>query len=280
MTTYRSGDPHPPDPLLHSYARGETATVALRTVEPHLDGCRLCRARLADHLDPAAADRGWGRLDAAIDAPVPGPGERLLLRGGVPDHLARLLAATPALRASWVGGAALTLLLAALVARLAEPSGTPLVFLGLAPLLPVTGVAVSYGRRWDPAHDMGLVTPVRAFRLVLLRTAVVLATCVALTAAASTVLPGPARVTLGWLLPGCALTAVSLALAVRMESTTAAAAAGAGWLALLAVTRDSHAVFTAQGQLASAAVLAAASTVVLLSRTAFDRPAHRWRTAR
>ncbi|MGW3656901.1 zf-HC2 domain-containing protein [Streptomyces sp. NPDC005151] len=280
MTTYRSSAPHPPDRLLHSYARGGAATAALRTVEPHLDGCRLCRARLADHLGPDVVDRGWERLDTAIDEPVPGPGERLLLRTGVPDHLARLLAATPALRASWVGGAALTLLLAALVARLAEPSGTPLAFLGLAPLLPVAGVAISYGRRWDPAHEMGLVTPVRAFRLVLLRTAVVLATCFALTAAMSMVLPGPAFVTLGWLLPGCALTAVSLALAARMESTTAAGVAGAGWLALLAVTRDSHAVFTAQGQLASAAVLAAAAAAVLVSRTAFDRPAHRWRTAR
>ncbi|AZQ36453.1 zf-HC2 domain-containing protein [Streptomyces cyaneochromogenes] len=275
-----SPDPHTPDALLRGYARGETPAHALRAVESHLDHCPLCRSRLSGHTDPRILDHGWERLDVAIDAPVPGTGERLLVRFGVPDHVARLIAATPALRASWVGAAALTLLLAALIARLAEPAGTPLLFLGLAPLLPVAGVAVSYGRRWDPAHEMGLVTPMRALRLVLLRTAVVLATCIALTGAASLAVPGLGLATFGWLLPGCALTAVSLALAARMDSTTAAGATAAGWLAVLIATHDSHAVFSATGQTASAAVLAVASVAVLLSRTAFDRPAYRQGTAR
>ncbi|MFI6933122.1 zf-HC2 domain-containing protein [Streptomyces sp. NPDC050287] len=275
-----STDHHTPDALLRGYARGETAPHALRAVESHLDHCPLCRSRLSDHTDRRILDHGWERLDIAIDAPVPGRGERLLLRFGVPEHVARLLAATPALRASWVSAAALTLLLAALIARLAEPAGTPVLFLGLAPLLPVAGVAVSYGRRWDPAHEMGLVAPMRAFRLVLLRTAVVLGTCIPLTAAASLALPGLGLATFGWLLPGCALTAVSLALAARMDSTTAAGATGAGWLAVLIATHASHAVFSATGQTASAAVLAVASACVLLSRTAFDRPAYRQGTAR
>ncbi|MGI5195368.1 zf-HC2 domain-containing protein [Streptomyces sp. CA-288835] len=273
-------DPHTPDALLRGYARGETPPHALRAVESHLDRCPLCRSRLYGHTDPQILDTFWQRIDVAIDAPVPGRAERLLLRFGVPDHVARLVAATPALRTSWVGAAALTLLLAALIARLAEPAGTPVLFLGLAPLLPVAGVAVSYGRRWDPAHEMGLVTPIRAFRLVLLRTAVVLGTCIALTGAASLALPGLGLATFGWLLPGCALTAVSLALAARMDSTAAAGATGAGWLAVLIATHDSDAVFSATGQMASAAVLAMASAAVLLSRTAFDRPAYRQGTAR
>ncbi|MFJ1591630.1 zf-HC2 domain-containing protein [Kitasatospora albolonga] len=277
---HRAPDHHTPDALLRGYARGETAPHALRAVESHLDHCPPCRSRLADHTDPRTLDHGWERLDMAIDAPVPGRGERLLLRFGVPDHVARLLAATPALRASWVSAAALTLLLAALVSRLAESAGTPVLFLGLAPLLPVAGVAVSYGRRWDPAHEMGLVAPMRAFRLVLLRTAVVLGTCIALTGAASLTLPGVGLAAFGWLLPGCALTAVNLALAARMDSTTAAGATGAGWLAVLIATHDSHAVFSATGQTASAGVLAVASVVVLLSRTAFDRPIYRQGTAR
>ncbi|MEV0259965.1 zf-HC2 domain-containing protein [Streptomyces sp. NPDC050617] len=274
-STQESTDHHAPDALLRGYARGETAPHALRAVESHLDGCALCRSRLSDHTDPHLLDQGWERLDVAIDAPVPGTGERLLLRFGVPEHVARLFAATPALRASWVGAAALTLLLAALIARLAEPAGTPVLFLGLAPLLPVAGVSVSYGRRWDPAHEMGLVTPMRAFRLVLLRTAAVLGTCITLTGAAGLALPGFGLAALGWLLPGCALTAMTLALAARMDSTTAAGATGAGWLAVLLATHASHAVFSATGQTASAAVLAVASVCVLLSRTAFDRPAYR-----
>ncbi|MGW8985955.1 zf-HC2 domain-containing protein [Streptomyces parvus] len=275
-----SADHHASDALLRAYARGETAPHALRAVESHIDRCPPCRSRLSAHTDPLVLDRGWERLDMAIDAPVLGRGERLLLRVGVPDHVARLLAATPALRASWVGAAALTLLLAALVSRLAEPAGTPVLFLGLAPLLPVAGVAVSYGRRWDPAHEMGLVTPMRAFRLVLMRTAVVLGTCIVLTGVASLALPGLGLATFGWLLPGCALTAVSLALAARTDSTTAAAVTGAGWLAVLIATNNSHAVFSATGQTASAAVLGVASAGVLLSRTAFDRPTYRQGTVR
>jgi hypothetical protein len=122
---------------------------------------------------------------------------------------------------------------------------------------------------------MGLVTPLRAFRLVLLRTAVVLGACIALTAAASLALPGLGLATFGWLLPGCALTAVSLVLSARTDSTTAAAATGAGWLAVLLATHDSHAVFSTTGQTACAAVLAVACVGVLLSRTAFDRPGRR-----
>ncbi|MFI1829204.1 zf-HC2 domain-containing protein [Streptomyces sp. NPDC020412] len=270
-----NADPHTPDALLRDYARRETAPHALRAVEAHLDRCPLCRSRLSAHTDPRVLDHGWERLDIAIDAPVPGRAERLLLRFGVPDHVARLVAATPVLRASWVGAAALTLLLTTLIARLAEPAGTPVLFLGLAPLLPVAGVAVSYGWRWDPAHEMGLVTPLRAFRLVLLRTAVVLGTCIALTCAASLALPGLGLATFGWLLPGCALTAVSLALAAHMESTTAAGVTAAGWLAVLFVTHDSHAVFSTTGQAASVAVLTVACAGVLLSRTAFDRPVRR-----
>ncbi|MFE2292172.1 zf-HC2 domain-containing protein [Streptomyces sp. NPDC059452] len=279
-TDHPAPDHHTPDALLRGYARGETAPHALHAVESHLDHCPLCRSRLSAHTDPQILDDGWERLDVAIDAPVPGRGERLLLRFGMPDHVARLVAATPALRASWVSAAALTLLLAALLSRLAESAATPVLFLGLAPLLPVAGVAVSYGRRWDPAHEMGLVAPMRAFRLVLLRTVVVLGTCIALTGAASLTLPGVGLTAFGWLLPGCALTAVSLALATCMDSTTAAGVAGACWLAVLVATHHSHAVFSATGQTASAAVLAVASAVVLLSRTAFDRPAYRQRTAR
>ena len=91
---------------LRAYAQGELAPPLLWSADTHLAACARCRARLAAVSDPVALDAGWERLDAELDAPRPGPVEWLLVRLGVADHTARLLAATPALRRSWLAAVA------------------------------------------------------------------------------------------------------------------------------------------------------------------------------
>jgi hypothetical protein len=180
------------------------------------------------------------------------------------------MAATPALTASWIAAAALALCGAALTARLTEHAGSPLAFLALAPLLPVAGVAASYGRRWDPAHDMTLTAPIGLFRVLLLRTAVVLGTCTALSVATSLFLPSPGLAAFAWLLPSCALTGVSLVVSMWLEPMVSAGLVTGGWLTLLLLTWRSQTFTSPPGQFLMAAVLLAAVVALAAWHTGFD----------
>ena len=245
---------HVPDEDLRRYCAGRCAPPLLWSIESHLGACPGCRARLttaALDAEPALLDDGWAGLDAALDAPVPGPIERLLGWAGVPGHTARLLAATPALRLSWIGAVALTLALTAALANAAAP----VVFLAAAPLLPLLGVAVSFGPGIDPTHEMALVAPISALRLLLLRVLAVVAVNAALCGLACLALPDRDLSAAGWFLPSLALTVLALLLGTRLGIVPAAAAVGAGWALVLAIAAG--APFTAAGQVASAAAVLA-----------------------
>lgn len=222
--------------------------------------------------EPAVLDAGWERLDAELDAPRPGPFERVLLRLGVADHTARLLTATPILRRSWLLAVLSLLVMTVLVVRVAD---TPGLFLALAPLLPLAGVALSFGPSLDPTFEMAVVAPLHGFRLLMIRTVAVLTTGLVCNGLATLALPGYGLSALAWLLPALALTATGLALSARLGPALAPALVGGGWLALLLVATaqaDGHTPvpFTAAGQ-STAAGLAALATVLLVhSRDRFD----------
>ncbi|MET7417632.1 hypothetical protein [Dactylosporangium sp. NPDC005555] len=257
-------DWHLQDSDLHGYAGGGLAGPPLWSVESHLGACASCRDRLASFADPEAVDTGWARLDASLDAPVPGPVERLLLLLRVPDHTARLLAATPALRLSWLVAIALTLAMTATIARLADP----IVFLAAAPLLPLLGVAVSFGPGIDPTYEMALVAPIQSFRLLLLRCAAVVSANTALCALASLALPDAGPGAAGWFLPSLALTVLALLLAPRFGTVTAAVTVGVGWTALVAGLAG--ALFTAAGQAGTALAVALAAALLARRAATFD----------
>jgi hypothetical protein len=258
---------HLQDADLHLYAGGGLAGPLLWSVEAHLGACAACRDRLhgwVSQADPRLVEDGWARLDASLDAPVPGPVERLLLLLGVPDHTARLLAATPALRLSWLVAVAVTLAMTAAIARLADP----LVFLAAAPLLPLVGVAVSFGPGIDPTYEIALVAPMQSFRLLLLRCVAVVSANTVLCALASLALPAVGLVAAGWFLPSLALTVLTLLLAPRFGTTAAACVVGVGWACLVAAMTG--ALFTAAGQSGIAAAAALAAAVVARRASAFD----------
>jgi ABC-2 type transport system ATP-binding protein len=62
-------------------------------------------------------------------------------------------------------------------------------FLIVAPMLPLAGVAVAFGPGVDPTYEIGLASPMRSLRLLLVRAAAVLATTAPLAAAAGLLLP-------------------------------------------------------------------------------------------
>ncbi|WP_225824676.1 zf-HC2 domain-containing protein [Streptomyces naphthomycinicus] len=259
---------------LRAYLRGELAPPLLWSADTHLAACAECRAALAAAGDPRALDAAWERLDAELDAPRPRLFERLLVRLGVADHTARLLAATPVLRRSWLTAVTLVLLMSVLAAR-AGHSTT--LFLAVTPLLPLAGVALSYGPAVDPTYEMAVVSPLHGFRLLMIRTVAVLAAGLALSGLAGLALPGFGLGALGWLLPALALTGTGLALTPRLGPVGAPCAVAGGWVALLlaaaARAGGGHplAPFTAAGQGVAAGVAALAAGLLFLARDRFDQ---------
>jgi len=164
--------------------------------------------------------------------------ERLLVLLRVPDHLARLLASTPSMHLSWVGSVAAVLGLAALAA---DRAGRVNVFLVLAPLLPLAGVAAAYGPAADPAHDISQAAPVSSFRLMLIRSTAVLVTSSVLSLAASAFLPLEGWRIAAWILPSLAVTVAGLLLSTITDPVRAASIVAFGWVAAtLTLTRLDH----------------------------------------
>ncbi|WP_405624551.1 zf-HC2 domain-containing protein [Streptomyces sp. NBC_01396] len=260
---------------LRAYAQGELAPPLLWSADTHLVACARCRAVLAEVGDPVGLDVGWERLDAELDAPRPRLFESLLLRLGVADHTARLLAATPVLRRSWLGAVAAVLVMSVAAAHTTQATAAPTLFLALAPLLPLAGVALSYGPALDPTYEMAVVAPVHGFRLLMIRTVAVLVAGLGLNGLATLALPGFGLRALAWLLPALALTATGLALTARLGPVLAPSLVGGAWVALLLAARAQGAgtlvPFTAAGQGVAAAVAALAGGLLFLVRDRFDR---------
>jgi hypothetical protein len=160
--------------------------------------------------------------------------------------------------------------------------------LAVAPVVPVAGVALSYGAHADPLHEIAAATPSAGLRLVLTRTAAVLAVSLPLLTLAGLLVPSSgAPGAAAWLLPGLALTLASLVLAGYVGFRAATVVTGCGWLCAvlapalaapggrltvrlteqLAYCLDGVPV---QGGWAAAAVLSAA--LLTARRPAYDRP--------
>ncbi|MFF5966809.1 zf-HC2 domain-containing protein [Streptomyces collinus] len=268
---------HVPEEDLRAYVRGELAAPALWSADAHLTSCARCRAALAEVSDPVALDAGWDRLDAELDAPRTGLLEKLLVRVGVAGHTARLLAATPVLRRSWLGAVVAVLLLSVAAGHSVRTGEFPMLFLALAPLLPLAGVALSYGPALDPTYEMAVVAPMHGFRLLMIRTVAVLAVVLALNGLATLALPAYGLRALAWLLPGLALTATGLALMPRLGPVLAPSLVGGAWAGLLLTAHALRAgadvplaPFTAAGQGVAAVVAVLAAGLLFLLRDRFD----------
>nr|WSY53705.1 zf-HC2 domain-containing protein [Streptomyces sp. NBC_00886] len=259
---------------VRAYARGELAPPMLWSADTHIAKCAECRALLTAVADPVALDAGWERIDAELDVPRRGLVESLLVRIGVADHTARLLAATPVLRRSWLGAVVALLVMTVLVTNSLKNAESPTLFLGLAPLLPLGGVALSYGPKFDPTYEMAVVAPLHGFRLLMIRTVAVLVAGLVLNGLATLALPEYGLRALGWLLPALALTTTGLALIPRLGPVLAPSLVGGGWVVFLLVAYNPHggtlAPFTPAGQGVAAAVAALAAGLLYALRDRFD----------
>jgi hypothetical protein len=275
--------------LLAGYAAGTVQTVAAWSVEAHLTGCARCRTALSAQVDPGRLARNRSVLLVRAALGDGGRVRRLLCRCGVPDHLLRLLAATPSLRGSWLLSVVGVLAVVAGEAAAVRPGWIPArgpaglagypdpaalaPFLLVAPLLVLAGVAAAFLPRLDPACRLAVAAPFSGFTLLLVRTVAALAAALVLVAAAAFVVPGPGWLPAALLLPSLALCALALAAATVMEPRAGAVTAGALWALpalLLAVTHLPLVIVQWKAQSACAAVLCACAVVLFARRDRFE----------
>ncbi|MFC5667822.1 zf-HC2 domain-containing protein [Kitasatospora misakiensis] len=221
--------------MIDDYARGDT-TIAADTVwalEAHLEACAPCRSRLAASVATEAPDIAAlvdtvrASLEPQLDAAVRAPSRRHLARSA-PTWL------TPVM-APWLAMTGAVTLVALLLDAVAAPTflGDTSPVLPLAPVLPLFGVAASWSRRLDPAHELTASTARAGLPLLLRRT----------TAVLLVVVPGllvggwlTGTITAAqWLLPSLAFTSTALALGSVIGVTRAAVGLMAAWGAAVLV---------------------------------------------
>jgi hypothetical protein len=283
-------DGHAGEDLLAEYAAGTVQTLVVWSVEAHLTGCARCRSALSAHVDAERLARNRSVLLVRAALGDGGRMRRLLCRCGLPDHLLRLLAATPSLRRSWllsvIGVLAVVAGEAAAVkygwmqaggtGRLAGYRGPEVLspFLLLAPLLVLAGVAAAFLPMFDPANRLAVAAPFSGFTLLLVRSVSALTAALLPVTAAAFLLPGPGWLPVALLLPSLALCAFALAAATVMEPRAAAVTAGVLWavpvLLLLATAHGALPVVQRNAQFACAAVLCASAVVLLARRDRFE----------
>jgi hypothetical protein len=267
---------HAADDVLTTFARDPRAVdrTTAASVETHLAACERCRKVVADAGDAAFAELSWDAIADAIDRPKRSPIERVLAVL-LPPHTARLVAATPVLQAAWLGAVIVVAAAAVAASRNLHSDG---VFLALAPLVPLAGVALTFAPAADPAGEAALATPAHGVGLVVARTLAVVATTLPILLLASVLLPVVGAGALAWLLPALALTATTTCVSTWWTPQAAAAGAATTWATAVTVAGYINnapgalarsGLFGVYGQLLFALLLVAALVVGVARRDYF-----------
>ncbi|GCB49351.1 zf-HC2 domain-containing protein [Streptomyces sp. NL15-2K] len=233
---------HASDDLVTRYGDGSLPEPDAWSLEKHLETCGGCAARVSRAVRGTAAGVVLAEVrEAVLNVPREAsvswapvretrtPPARLRL-----THV--LWAAGPAVRGAWLPAVLLVAFGAVALAYGAGFRGALPLLLAVAPVVPVAGVALSYGAHADPLHEIAAATPSAGLRLLLTRTAAVLAVSLPLLTLAGVLLPSSgAPGAAAWLLPGLTLTLASLTLAGYVGCRTATAVTGGGWLCAVLV---------------------------------------------
>lgn len=219
---------------IRQYAQGAAPPDLAASAEAHLMKCATCRNAISSHVDARRVEAIWHEVVDRVDPPRRRWPERMLARLGVGEATACLVAATPTLRGPWLLAVAGVLALTAWAAQLDERF--LLMFLVVAPLGPLAGVAVAFAGGLDPTREIGLAAPYSGLRLLLIRTAAVLAVTVPIVAAAGLALPGSNWLAAAWLLPTAGLTCAALALTTHMTPVVAVGVVATAWVLVTAPT--------------------------------------------
>lgn len=226
---------HVSEALAARYADGSLPDADAWSLETHLERCGACASRVSRAVGAGDAGMVLGDVRAAVLSEVQGrkaPGREV----PVPVLGRVLWAVGPAVRGAWSLAVLLVAAGAVALGYGAGVTGARVLLLAVAPVVPVLGVALSYGPYADPLYEVTAATPRGGLRLLLTRTAAVLCVSLPLLTVAGLLLPGSGGPgAAAWLLPGLALTLVSVALTGPLGCRAATAVAGGGWLCAVLV---------------------------------------------
>ncbi len=265
---------HADQQQLRMLVDGRAGAVFAASLEAHVIGCDDCRERLNAMSFTEDLEQVWSGIREAVERQRPTPAERLLGVLGLSPESVTLLAAVPALRLGWLLGVAVAVSFAGLASMAAVDLGLTL-FLLVAPLVPVAGVAAAFGGDADPSHEAVVATPYSAPRLLALRTAAVLGTSAPVAVVVALALPGPAWLAVAWLTPAAAGVALTLALAPTFGFTAPAVVTGSAWTLLCLAAGRARDPMALVGPVSQALCLALVvlCAVALVSRSrSFDMP--------
>jgi hypothetical protein len=268
---------HVDDDSLRSWVDGDAGSLVAVSIEQHVLHCAHCRDRVAS-LVPTTDLPSFDDVLAAIEVPRPKLSERLLLRLGLSHSDSVVVSSAPTLRAAWLLGTIGVLCFVVTASALAHEGGLGL-FLMVAPLIPVAGVAAAYGPSSDPSFEAVVTAPYAMVRLILLRTVSVLVTSIPLVVVAGLFLPASPVVAVAWLLPAAGFIAVVLTASNWVDPAHAAVVVGGSWVvavALAARSGDPMAVF-APTAMAIYVVILAVALLTLVNRLFRTTPSWRLR---
>ena len=267
---------HVPDETLRVYLTRKIADADAWSVEAHVTSCERCRDalaaayRAADPQQATVLDNGWTSIASRLSA-------QGKVHPGTRWREARVLVAGgPGARRAWLAACALVLVFAAV---LGGSGVTQTSWLGIvAPLVPVLGVAASYGSGLDDALEVIASTPGGGLRLLLIRSAVVLAVTTPIALVAGVVIGYGSPVP--WLLASLALTLITLAVGSAIGIERAAAAVGLAWVVAISGAAFNSpsappVLLTHDAVPAMLAAIAMGAVVVAVRRGSFNElPAH------
>lgn len=214
---------------LQGWVDGVAGPLVSVSVEQHVQHCAHCQGAVTELL-PETLRSSWDDVLTAVEVPRPGRVQRILLRLGLSHSDSVIIASGPTLRIPWILGT-IGVLCFVLLATVYADINAPGLFLLVAPLIPLAGVAVAYGPAADPSYEAVLTSPYPMVRLALLRTVSVLTTSVPLVIGAGLLLPTSTVVAVAWLLPAAGFVAVVLTASNWVEPSYAAVAVGTSWFA-------------------------------------------------
>lgn len=217
---------HVPEPLARAYVAGEVQGARAASVEAHVLVCGACRSLVDAGASAERLAAIWTQVQEQVDTPRASLVERVLRRVGMSSEDARLVASAPSLHASWLS-ALLAVLAFATWASQAGERGIVL-FLIVAPIVPVLAVAGAYGPWVDPTYEVSVAAPYPTLRLVLLRSAAVVLASGSMALVASAFVPD-AGAAAAWLLPSLALVALTLVISRWVPVPVAAATVAASY---------------------------------------------------
>ena len=222
-----------------------------------------------EHRTPMSADAPVETGTMVADADAGSLLARLAATMRLPPFVPGVIAATPSLRLPWLGAAVAISALAAWGAA----NEQALVFLVIAPVVPVAGVAAAYGPWGDPMFETMQSTPVSGFQVLLARTVAVVATCIPLLVVAALLVPGARSSALTWVMPALALSLASLVVSSFTSLPVAAVAVIGSWFAIVTaagVVGEPAVLFEGPAQLAFVAVTTGSALVLARRRERFE----------